>query len=98
MFVHSENILFTDDNPQLSEPITIFAYVQYFGDHPVDDLVVTVNDIFPVAGTLQEFQIGRTLVDFPASPTTSTFVAVSIPWINTADGSHIIQVGDRSGI
>ena len=92
VFVHSENIFFTDDNPQLGEPITIFAYVQYYGAEAVDDLPVTVNDIFPVAGRLQTFSIGTTLVDFAASPETSTFVTMSMPWMNTADGAHIIQV------
>jgi len=45
----------------------VFAYVQYFGAEAVENLAVTVNDIFPVMGQLQTFQIGTTLVDFPAS-------------------------------
>ena len=92
VFLHSEDVFFSDDNPDLGEEITVFAYVQYYGEDPVEDLPVTVNDIFPVAGELQTFSIGTTLVDFSASPTTSTFVAMSIPWTNTADGAHIIQV------
>jgi parallel beta-helix repeat protein len=88
--VYSDNIFFTDENPDLGEPITIFAFVGYVGEAPAEDVPVTMNDIFPVAGSLRSFPIGSTLVDFPASPQ-GAIVAVSMPWTNTADGAHIIQ-------
>ena len=92
VFIVSENLHFSDDNPDLGEPITVFAFVQYVGAEPAEDVPVTVSDIFPVAGELQEFQIGRVTVDFPASPDTSSYVTVSVPWANTAEGAHVIQV------
>ncbi len=92
VFVVSENLHFSDDNPDLGEPITVFAFIQYVGAEPAEDVPVTVSDIFPVGGTLQEFQIGRVTVDFPASPDTSSYVTVSVPWANTAEGAHVIQV------
>ena len=96
VFIVSENLHFSDDNPDLGEPITVFAFVQYAGVEPAEDVPVTISDIFPVAGELQEFQIGRVTVDFPASPDTSSYVTVSVPWINTAEGAHVIQVAAES--
>ena len=89
--VYSDNIFFTDENPDLGEPIDIFAFVGYVGSQAADNVPVTLNDIFPVAGHLMTFPIGTTFVDFPASPG-GTNVAVTIPWANTSDGAHIIQV------
>ena len=88
--VYSDNIFFTDENPDLGEPIDIFAFVGYVGGQAADNVPVTVNDIFPVAGHLMTFPIGTTFVDFPASPG-GTNVAVTLPWTNTSDGAHIIQ-------
>ena len=88
--VYSDSIFFTNENPDLGEPIDIFAFVGYVGSEAADNVAVTVNDIFPVAGHLMTFPIGTTFVDFPASPG-GTNVAVTIPWTNTSDGAHIIQ-------
>ena len=49
----------------------------------VTNVPIAINDVFPVAGTLQTFQIGSTVMDFPASPTANTFVAFTVPWTNT---------------
>jgi VCBS repeat-containing protein len=88
--VYSDNIFFSTENPDLGEPITIFAFVGYVGEQAAEDVQVTINDIFPVGGSLRTFPIGSTLVDFPASPD-GAMVAVTLPWTNTADGAHIIQ-------
>ena len=92
VFVFSEDVFLSDENPDLGEPITVFAFIEYLGAEPAPDVPVTINDVFPVAGTLQSFQIGSTLVDFPASPGSSTYVTISLPWTNTAEGAHVIQV------
>jgi uncharacterized repeat protein (TIGR01451 family) len=91
VYVHSQDINFSDTNPDVGEPITIFAYIHYFGSDPALGIPVTINDVFPVGGVLQTFQIGSTLIDFPNGGSGSP-VVVSIPWANTAAGAHVIQV------
>lgn len=92
VFVVSEGIVFSDENPDAGEEVSIYGFIQYIGTEDVKDVPVTIKDQFPVGGQLHEFTIGRTLVDFPASPATSTYAVVELPWIPTANGSHVIQV------
>jgi hypothetical protein len=91
VFLYSDGILFSDDNPDPGEPISIFAYIYYVGDDPVFNMPVTINDIYPVGGVLHSFPIDNVLVSFPDGQNSSP-VAISIPWTNTAAGAHIIQV------
>ena len=51
-----------------------------------------MNDVFPVAGALQTFPIGTTTAQLPASPGEWIYVSISVPWTNTADGAHVIQI------
>ena len=90
LYVYSEDIRFSDPNPDPGETTTLFAFINYNGDDPVFDVPVSLNDIYPVGGVLRTFQIGDTLVDFPNGQTSSP-VAVTLPWTNTAEGAHIIQ-------
>lgn len=90
--VFSEDILFSDENPDLNEPITILAYVHYFGSEPVTDPIrVTFNDIFPDEGALRVIEIDSTTISFPDADSSGP-VAVAIPWTNPAEGAHLIQV------
>jgi hypothetical protein len=45
-----------------------------------------------VNGVLQPFQIGTRLIDMPTSVGAPFFTQLQIPWVNTAEGAHIIQV------
>ncbi len=97
VFVVSEGIVFSDENPELGQQTSIYGFVQYIGPEAVEDVFVTITDRFPVAGELRDFAIARSYVDFPASPTTSTWVVVEAPWTATANGTHIIQVTAAPG-
>jgi hypothetical protein len=89
--VRSEDILFSEINPGIGEEITILARLWHTG--PTSGIVaVTVNDIFPVAGSLHAFPIGTTTAHLPASSGEWVYVGITVPWTNTADGAHIIQV------
>ncbi|MBM3999049.1 MAG: hypothetical protein FJ297_05810 [Planctomycetes bacterium] len=88
--IASQDIVFSDTNPDLGEPITILARVWSTGQ-TAGLVPITVNDIFPVAGVLHSFLIGTTTADLPASPGEWVYVAVTVPWANTAEGAHIVQ-------
>jgi hypothetical protein len=60
-------------------------------------VAVTINDIVPVAGTLQTFLIGRGTVDLPKASPGPVFVAATVPWTNTAGGAQIIQAVIQPG-
>ena len=47
---------------------------------------------------LQSFPVGSVQIDFPASPNSCTFVLIAVPWTNTAEGAHIIQVSAEPAI
>lgn len=89
LYVRSQDIYFSDENPDPGETITLFAYVHYYGDEPVDQVPVTFNDIFPVGGVLKTVPIGTTEVSFP-NGTGSAMVI--LPWTGNAEGAHIIQL------
>lgn len=91
VYVFSQDINFSDPNPDIGEPITIFAYIHYFGSDPATNVPVTINDVYPVGGVLNTFQIGSALADFPSGGASSP-VVISLPWTNTAAGAHVIQV------
>jgi len=92
VFIYSEDIVFSSQPQGVGDPISIFAFVQYQGDIPVSNIPVTINDVFPVGGELYTFPIGTSVIDFDAAPDESVFTVVEAPWINTAAGTHIIQV------
>ena len=84
VFVNSEDIVFSNQPQNVGDTIFIAAFINYIGATPVHDVPVTINDIFPINGALYSFPIGETTVDFPASPSTSTFAVVTMPWTNSA--------------
>ena len=83
VFVNSEDIVFSNQPQNVGDTIFIAAFINYIGATPVHDVPVTINDIFPINGALYSFPIGETTVDFPASPSTSTFAVVTMPWTNS---------------
>ncbi len=91
IYVYSEDIYFTNENPDLGEEIDIVTYVHYYGSESASDVPVTIKDIFPVAGELKTFPISNVLVDFDEGSDSSPFV-FPIPWTNMAEGAHIIQI------
>jgi uncharacterized repeat protein (TIGR01451 family) len=91
VYLFSENIYFSKDNPAKDEPIDVFAYVYYFGSTPALDIPVYFYDIFPVDGALQTFKIGESTVSFPNGGGSSPQV-VAISWTNNIEGAHVIQV------
>jgi titin len=92
VFIVSEGIVFSHDNPELGEEISLFGFVQYIGPDAVENVPITIVTRFPVGGQLREFPIASTVVDFPASPATATYVVVEAAWTGTARGDHVIQV------
>jgi hypothetical protein len=92
VFIVSEGIIFSNDHPELGEEISIFGFVQYIGPDAVENVPVTIVSRFPLGGQLREFPIARTVVDFPASPATATYIVVEAAWTGTARGDHVIQV------
>jgi hypothetical protein len=91
VYLSSEDIFFSNANPEKSEPIQILAYIHYYGAASVSDIPVTVNDIFPESGVLKTVEIANTQVSFPGGGS-SNIVAVSVPWANSLEGAHVIQV------
>jgi uncharacterized repeat protein (TIGR01451 family) len=91
VYVFSQDIYFSNLNPNVGEPINITAYIHYYGSAPVSGVPVTINDIFPVGGVLHTFQIGTAVVNFPSGGGGGPAL-VNIPWTNTAAGAHVIQV------
>jgi hypothetical protein len=92
VFVYSEYIFFSDANPDLGESIDILAYIGSIGPEPATGVSVTITDIFPVGGVLEPFPIGTRVIDMPASVGAPFFTQLQVPWVNTAEGAHIIQV------
>ena len=91
VYVFSEHIYFTDDNPDKGEAIGVFVYIQYYGETPALDVPVYFYDIFPVDGILVNYKIGESTVNFPNGGTSSPQV-VAVSWINNIEGAHVIQV------
>ena len=91
VYLFSEHIYFTNNNPAKDEPIHIFAYVHYYGETPALNIPVYFYDIFSVSGTLQKFLIGESTVSFPNGGSSSPQV-VATSWTNNIDGAHVIQV------
>lgn len=91
IYLYSEDIHFSDSNPDPGEAMNIYAYIHYFGTTPVYNVPVTVQYIFPVDGVLRTITIGSTTISFPNGGASSP-VVVSMPWTNTAEGAHVIQV------
>jgi VCBS repeat-containing protein len=89
--VLADDIIFSNENPEVGEPITILASIHYTGSAPAMDIPVTFNDIYPIDGQLRTVPIGATTVSFPNGGTGSP-VFVGIPWTNQSEGVHVIQV------
>jgi hypothetical protein len=88
LYVRSQDIYFSDDNPDPGEAITLFAYIHYFGDEPVFDVPVTFNDIFPIDGVLRSFPIATSEVSFANGSGTAVVI---VPWTGNIEGAHVIQ-------
>jgi len=91
VYVLSEDIYFSDENPDNGETITVLAYVHYYGSEPASDIPVTIYDIFPIGGVLTAYKVGSTLVSYPDAGGSSP-VVVGVPWTNSQEGAHVIQV------
>jgi Bacterial Ig domain/Cadherin-like domain/CARDB/FG-GAP-like repeat/SdrD B-like domain len=91
IYLFSEDIAFSDANPDLDQTITIFAMIHYYGAVPALDVPVTINDIFPVGDMLVTAEIGHTTVSFPEGGADGP-VFVIINWTNHLEWAHIIQV------
>jgi hypothetical protein len=96
VFVNSEGTSFSNNNPELGENIDINALINYQGTSPVSRIPVTINDLYPVAGQMQSFKISESLVDFQDAEAGSPS-RLTIPWSNTAEGAHLIQVQATPG-
>jgi methionine-rich copper-binding protein CopC len=88
--VSSEDIYFTDANPDPGETIEIFAQIHYYGLEPATDVEVTLYDILPINGVLVRLPIGSALVNFAHGGVGP--VVVSAPWTATLAGAHVIKV------
>jgi hypothetical protein len=91
VYVFSEDIAFSDSNPDFGQTITIFAGIHYFGTQPALDIPVTINEIFPVGDLLVTVAIGTIQVSFPDGGASGPAL-VTMNWTNSTAGAHIIQV------
>jgi hypothetical protein len=91
-WVFSEDILFSEQPEQIGQTVFVIAFTHYQGAGADCEVPGEINDIFPLAGSLQTVPIASTLVNFDASPGAPIFVTFAVPWTPTADGPHIIQV------
>ncbi|MCB9721641.1 MAG: hypothetical protein H6756_12280 [Candidatus Omnitrophica bacterium] len=96
VLVTSQGITFSFTNPDLGQEINISALINLTGSTPYSGIPVTINDLYPVAGDLRTFSIAEAIVDFPNASAGSP-VQVTTPWMNTAEGAHIIQVVAQPG-
>ena len=78
-------------NPQIGELVTITGVFNYDLDDELLEVPVTFNDLFPVLGQLQTFEIGSGSVSFPDGGSTGP-AYLPMDWTPTAEGYHIIQV------
>lgn len=78
-------------NPQIGEPTTITGVFDYELADPLLNVPVTFNNLFPVAGEVQTFEIGSGEVGFPDGGVDDPAL-LQTDWIPTAEGYHIIQV------
>ncbi|MFK8114585.1 MAG: CARDB domain-containing protein, partial [Rubripirellula sp.] len=89
-YVFSPSIV-PPESLEIGEAATIIGSFDYELDIPLLDVPVTFNNLFPVAGQLQTFEIGSGTVSFPDGgldePTT-----LPMQWTPTAEGYHILQV------
>jgi len=88
LWVHSEDIGFSDWNPDLGETITIGAVFHASPDNPgpVFGVPITFTAHHPTVG---DYQIGRTLMIEEMRPGASQ--AVSTTWRNAAEGIYLLE-------
>ena len=94
LYVYSQNIFFSNDNPALNQEITIAAQIQYWAS---DSSIVATNvpiDVYEVNPTLTtKVLIGQTIIPSlsVASPDFGSRV-VYATWMNPRAGFYIIEV------
>jgi choice-of-anchor C domain-containing protein len=90
VYLFSEDIYFSDNNPDPGEPIQIVAHIHYLGLEPAENIPVTLYGIMPVNGVLARLVIGSAEVSFAGGGSGSQ--AVIKPWVANPQGAHVIQV------
>ena len=91
LWVYSEDINFTDDNPDLGETITIDANIHAADNlDTVIDVPVSFYAHYPTGETVKTYKIGRTLTIEEMPPGTDWLVSTT--WRNAAEGVYIIEV------
>ena len=91
VFLFSEDIFFSEEQPDIGEAVAAFAAVHYFGDIPAEDVPISIYAIFPGdGGDLQQFEIHSTTLSFPVTGQVDT-VLVSLPYIGVP-GAQVIEV------
>ena len=88
LWVYSQDITFSDSNPDLGETITIGAVIHSSSDNTatVGQVPVTFYANHSVGG---EYKIGRTLYVEEISPGENCLVSTT--WRNAAEGAYIIK-------
>ncbi|MDO8725737.1 MAG: DUF2341 domain-containing protein [Candidatus Methanoperedens sp.] len=79
--IRSEDIYYSNNNPDIDENIIIYANVSNVGTYQADNIVVnfTVDDIFIDTTTIP-------------SISSKSFVIITSNWIAEGDGSHVVRV------
>ncbi|MCC9601601.1 hypothetical protein LOC67_13670 [Stieleria sp. JC731] len=93
VFVFSDDIVISHQPTDIGETVSVGAFIQYFGEQAVNDVQVSLSDLFPSNGQWESLQIASAVIDFPVAPASiPTFVTIAAPWTNTQAGAHLIQV------
>ncbi len=85
-YIHSQDIAFSNDNPQLGEEITISSIIWAEGYGSREDIPVEIIEIYPLFG---DQQIGST--QYIPSLSAGQNAVVSTSWQNFAEGLYIIE-------
>ncbi|MEW6535601.1 MAG: CARDB domain-containing protein [Candidatus Auribacterota bacterium] len=86
-YVHSRDIVFSNDNPQLGEEISIGAIIRADGFGYKEDIPVGFHEIYP---TFSDTQIGYPHYIPQLYAGTTKYLSTS--WTNFAEGVYIIEV------
>ena len=93
LFVYSEDIAFSKDNPAFEEEITIFTNINYWAsstEYAAKDVAVNIYVTYP---SLPKVKIGQTIIDnitMGQPDFGSRYISAS--WKNRAEGIYIVEV------
>jgi hypothetical protein len=88
VYIHSEDIQFSNSEPDKGEEIVINSTIHYSGATAEKNIPVRFSNLVPQVGTIQKIPISNNKVSFDDNGQ----INISVPWINMVGGAQLIQV------